>query len=312
MHNVLKNKYFAYFGAVLCTVLWGTAFPLIKLSYDYFKILEKDVASKLLLAGQRFSMAGIMVLFVGFIFYKKLLIPKKEDFSAIASLALVQTTFQYLFSYIGVGLTTATNTSIISGTASLFSVIIGALVFKSDKLNLFKIIGCVIGFLGIVSVNITELNFASVTFIGDFVILLSAISGAGGNVLSKVVVKRRNVILTTGWQLLLGGLSLLVVGITFGGRLHYSSLKGMLILLWLSFVSAVGFLLWTALLRYHPVSRIAIFNMLVPIFGTIWSGLLLKEDILQWQNLLALVLICAGIIFVNIKGTDIYDKSSNI
>lgn len=301
MNSLLKNKYFACFGAILCTALWGTAFPFIKLSYDTFNIVSKDVFQKLFLAGIRFTFAGVLVLLAGLVFYKKLYIIKKQDIMPVVALGLVQTTFQYLFSYIGVGMTSATNTSIISGTASLFSVIIASFVFKSDKLGFLKILGCIIGFWGIVSINISNITSFDVLFAGDFLVLLSAVSGAGGNVISKVVVKNRNVILTTGWQLFLGGFVLLLISFIFGGKVNLCNVKGLLILLWLSFVSAVGFLLWTALLRYHSVSKITIFNMLVPIFGTIWSGILLKEDIIKWENLLALVLVSLGIVFVNVK-----------
>lgn len=302
MQKMLKNKYFAYFGAILCTALWGTAFPSIKLSYSYFEIADGDIASKLLLAGERFTLAGLMVIFAGVFICKKVVVPQKTDLLPILVLGIVQTTFQYVFSYIGVGFTTATNTSIISGTASLLSVIIASFVFKSDRLNGMKIAGCLVGLAGIISINLGNISISNVTLLGDFVVLLSALSGAGGNVISKVVAKNRNVVMVTGWQLLFGGVILFAIGGISGGRINHSNILGVVILLWLSFVSAVGFLLWTALLRYHPVSRITIFNMLVPVFGTFWSAVLLKEEIFKWQNVLALLLICAGIVFVNIKG----------
>ena len=84
-----------------------------------------------------------------------------------------------------------------------------------------------------------------------------------------------------------------------GGRVSYSSFEGIIILIWLSVVSSVSFLLWTALLKYHPVSRITIFTMLVPVFGTLWSWILLGENILNIGNLISLVLIAAGIVLVN-------------
>ena len=86
-----------------------------------------------------------------------------------------------------------------------------------------------------------------------------------------------------------------------GGHISYSSLKGVVILIWLSAVSSVSFLLWTALLKYHPVSRITIFTMLVPVFGTLWSWILLGENIFNIGNLVSLVLIAAGIVLVNIR-----------
>ena len=48
--------------AVVCTVLWGTAFPFIKLGYSAFGVADGDVGAMLLFAGCRFFLAGLMVL----------------------------------------------------------------------------------------------------------------------------------------------------------------------------------------------------------------------------------------------------------
>ncbi len=298
---LLKKKYIAYLGAVLCTELWGTAFPFIKLGYESLAIAEGDVGSKLLFAGQRFAIAGMLVFIVSLFFNKKSAIPKKADIVPVLLLGFVQTTLQYLFSYVGVGFTTATNTSVITGTTSLISVIMAGLLLKNDKLTIIKIAGCIIGFSGIFFVNFGSLNFVSVTFLGDLLTLISAFCGAGGNIITKKVAGNRNPVTLTAFQLFFGGVLLIVAGIVSGGATDYNSVKSVLILCWLSFVSATAFLLWTILLKYHPVSRISVFNMLVPVFGTLWSGILLGEDILKWQNLLSLILISFGIILVNVQ-----------
>ncbi len=88
--------------------------------------------------------------------------------------------------------------------------------------------------------------------------------------------------------------------------------QGVLILLWLAFVSAAAFTVWTALLRIHPASKISVFNLLVPVFGTVLSGLLLGENILKIETLLSLLLIAAGILLVNFsKGGKKHDKSGH-
>ena len=74
-----------------------------------------------------------------------------------------------------------------------------------------------------------------------------------------------------------------------------------MILLWLAFVSAAAFTLWTALLKYHPASKISVFNLLVPVFGTILSGILLGENIFRAEIFLSLILITAGILAVNLS-----------
>lgn len=297
----LEKKYTAFIGAIICTALWGTAFPFIKLGYESLSITESDLGSKLLFAGERFALAGVLVFVASLFLIKKSAIPKKTDIAPILVLGFVQTTLQYLFSYVGVGFTKATNTSVISGTASLISVILAGIFLRSDELTPMKITGCIVGFSGIFFVNAGDLNFGSFTFLGDFLILLSAFCGAGGNIITKKIAPNRNPFMLTAFQLFVGGVLLMLFGIFAGGKTSFVNIKSVGILIWLSFVSAISFLLWTILLRYHPVSRISIFNMLIPIFGTLWSGVLLGEEIIKWQNFVSLILISAGIILVNIR-----------
>lgn len=304
MEKLLKNRIVAYVGALICTLLWGTAFPFIKLGYITFNIPENDIGGKLLFAGERFFLAGIIVLVFGLIVYKKGMALNKSIILPIGLLGFVQTFLQYVFSYIGVGFTTATNTSIISGTTSFISVILAGVLFKSDRLTAPKIIGCITGFVGIVFINIqnlSQLSADSIILLGDLFVFLSAVSGAGGNVITKKLMKNINPTVATAYQLTFGGLCLLVLGLILGGKIDLLNLNGTVILLWLSIVSAVSFLLWTALLKYHPVSRITVFTLLIPIFGTMWSGIILGEDILKVEYLFALLFVSTGILLVNLN-----------
>lgn len=301
MKDLIRNKYIAYLGAFICAGLWGTAFPLIKLGYSALKIEGSDAASKILFAGERFALAGVLVFVFGLIIYRKPPLISKRDFAPVALLGVVQTMLQYLFAYIGVGFTTAVNTSIITGTVSIISVALAALFFKNDRLTFLKTAGCVLGLCGIVCVNFSDFSLGSATFFGDIIVLLSAFSGAFGNIITKKISDGRNPLSVTAFQLFIGGAILLIIGLIFGGRTVYRDGGSWAILLWLSLVSSVSFLIWTALLKHHPVSRITIFTMLVPIFGTLWSYFLLGEDILRIENLVSLILIAVGIVMVNIK-----------
>lgn len=301
MRSLIKKKWFSYIGALICAAFWGTAFPIIKLGYSQLKIGGADIASKLLFAGERFTLAGIIVFSAGFIIYRKPLFISKKDFAPIAFLGIVQTTLQYLFAYVGVGFTTAVNTSVITGTVSIISVVLASLFFKNDRMNFLKIIGCALGFLGIVYVNVSDFSFGSYTFLGDIIVFMSALSGAFGNIITKKISPGKNPTAITAFQLFIGGIVLLICGLVFGGSTNYNNVLSVMILLWLSVVSSVSFLLWTALLKYHPVSRITIFTMLVPVFGTVWSFVLLGEDIIKAENLISLALIASGIILVNIR-----------
>lgn len=105
----------------------------------------------------------------------------------------------------------------------------------------------------------------------------------------------------TAFQLLTGGFILLVSGICCGGSIGLINVESVSVLLWLAFVSAAAFSLWTALLKFHDASRISVFNLLVPVFGTVLSGLMLGENVFRIETLISLILISLGIAFVNMN-----------
>lgn len=301
--RILQHKKAAWAAAVLCTLLWGTAFPAIKLGYQVMAVPQDDIASKLVFAGARFALGGLLVWIIGSFRKKAPLMPAKTELLPILLIGGVQTALQYFCSYIGVGYTSASNTSIITACMSFFVVLLAPLFFKSDRLNAKKALGCILGFLGVLFINFSGIGQGlSFSFLGEGMVLLSTLCAAGGNLLTKGFMKKKDPFSVTAFQLMLGGALLLIFGFYMGGSLCISTVQAALLLLYLALVSAVAFTLWTAVLSYHPVSKISIFNLLVPIFGTFWSGILLSENVFTLQNALALLFICAGIVFVNING----------
>ena len=77
-------------------------------------------------------------------------------------------------------------------------------------------------------------------------------------------------------------------------------MKGILVLFALIMISALCFAVYNELLAYHPISKIAIYNALIPVLGVIFAALLLNEE-LKWQYLIAVLLVALGIYLVNMK-----------
>ena len=72
-------------------------------------------------------------------------------------------------------------------------------------------------------------------------------------------------------------------------------------MLYLGFLSAVAYTLWSLLLQRHPISRVMVFSFLNPVFGVVLSALLLGEaKVLNLPRcLLAMALVCLGVWIVN-------------
>lgn len=291
--------------AVISTALWGSAIPVIKIGYEAFGISK--VEDKLLFAGIRFVLAGLLVVIFASIINKKPVLPKKEDIKGVALLGFVQTTLEYIFFYISLVYLTGVKGSILNSMGNFFAVVLAHIFFVNDKLNVQKICGCLLGFIGVVLCCFDKGFDFSFTFMGDGFILIAALCFAVGSIISKKIASGRDSAMLTGWQLIFGGALLVVIGLVLGGNITFRGFNCYVIMAYLAMLSSVAFTLWTVLLKHNPVGRIAVYNFLNPVFGVILSGILLGENIFGIRTVAALALVCIGIFVVN---TDIFSKKA--
>lgn len=302
--NFLQKTLVVALLAAVCTFLWGSAFPCIKIGYRLFDIPSDNTYTQILFAGIRFTLAGILTILIGSVLNRGVLVPKKKSIPNIIKLSMFQTVLQYIFFYMGLARTSGVKSSIIEGSNTFIAILIACLVFKQEKLNLKKILGCVIGFAGVVLVNITKDGIdMNMTFMGEGAILMSAVAYAISSGLIKIYSKDDNPVMLSGYQFLFGGILLMVAGFAMGGRITQVNPQGIMMLIYLACISAVAYSLWGVLLKYNPVSKVAVFGFMNPVFGVILSAWWLNEtgNDLGVKALIALVLVCIGIYIVNRK-----------
>lgn len=300
-NKIFTNTIFVVVAALLCCALWGSATPFIKIGYQLI-LPDKNVASTILFAGIRFTFAGLITILIYSIARKKFLYPKKENLKRVATVSCFQTIIQYIFFYVGLANTTGVKGTIASGSNAFFAMLIASLIFKQEKLTFKKVFACIIGFAGIVLVNLNGLDF-NMNFMGDGFVLFSAIAYAFSSVLIKRYSKYEDPVVISGYQFVMGGIVMVLIGLGFGGVVAFESIKAVAVLAYLALLSAVAYALWGILLKYNPVSRITIFSFMIPVFGVVLSNLLLDEqsNVSVVNLLITLVLICVGIIILNYK-----------
>ena len=304
--NKITSLPVVFLLAMLSCFLWGSATPAIKIGYEMFGIASSDTISIILFAGIRFFLAGILVILVQSVMAGTFIRPEKGSFPSIFKLSLAQTMIQYFCFYVGLAHTTGVTGTILSGTSGFFSIILASVLFRYEKLTLPKVIGCLMGLLGVVVMNVSLSGGVSFHFAlnGEFLVLLSAISLAVSGILSKKYSKRFSVVMLSGYQFMVGGLVMIIVGFVLGGRISLpGNFSAYVLLLYMALISAVAYSVWGILLKYNPVSRVTIFNFLTPLFGVLLSAIFLGEvdQALQLNKLLALLLVSAGIYIVNRK-----------
>lgn len=285
--------------ATLSCLLWGSSYPSIKSGYEMLAIAQHDVPSKLVFAGWRFLLAGLVLVALALAMGKPALRLNGAQWSRLGWLGLTQTGLQYVFFYIGLAYTTGVRASILNATTTFFSVLLAHFVYRNDKLSARKVTGCLLGFAGVLVVNAGGGPLeAPVTLLGDGFIVIAAFVLSAASIYGKHVSNDMDAMVMTAWQLAIGGLALLVGGYVSGGSLSAPGaldLASAALLGYLALVSAAAFTFWSLLLKYNPVGRISLFAFLVPVFGAGLSALFLGESIFEWKNLAALVLVCVGI-----------------
>lgn len=304
MKKHLNKIWFVALIAFICCELWGSAFPVIKIGYRQFGITDSGAGAKILFAGVRFTLAGILSWVAGSLIARKPLLPRNKDIPRIAALSLFQTILQYTFFYLGLANCTGVKSSIIDGSNPFVVIIITTLILRWEKMTLRKLLGCLLGFAGIVVINIGG-DMAGFAWNGEGFIFLSVLSYAASNLLIKRFSgDGSDPVTLSALQFVLGGVVMILIGLLSGGGSAEWKVTptGLVTLIHLGMVSAVAYSLWGILLKHNPVSRVAVFGFLTPVCGVLLSALLLgeTEQAFRLTSVISLLLVCSGICLVNI------------
>lgn len=292
--------------ALLCCALWGSATPAIKTGYNLLEINTESVQSIMLFAGIRFFLAGVFTVIIFSIARRKFLFPKKQNWGRVLTVSAFQTVIQYILFYLGLAYTSGVKGTVASGTGAFFSVIIATLIFKQEKLTAKKIIACVMGFVGIVVINLNGLSFSSewLDLMGVGFVVLSTIAYAVSSVLIKRYSPYEDPVTISGYQFIVGGAFMAIIGLIAGGKITLTDPLGIADLIYLALLSAMAYSLWGILLKHNPVSRVAVFTCSTPIFGTVLTMLLLPGEsskVNPINLIVTLILVSSGILLLNYR-----------
>lgn len=297
--SIFKKPFWVVIFALTAAIAWGWAYPLIKLGFAEFDITSEMTGSKILFAGIRFALSGIIILTIARFANRKFSVTKKIDWIYILIFSLMNTAFHYAFFYIGLSHSQGARASILNSLGTFILVLLACMFFKTDKLTLKKIAGCIVGFTGVLALNL-GLNDSDSSFslLGDGMIILNALCSAVAGLMTRGLGRRVDIFVGTGYSLALGGILLVIPGILMGGTLPNITIYGVIILSLLIAISSLGFTLYNKLLSCNPVGKVAIFNSVIPVVGVITSCLCLGEPF-YYNYVIAAILSAGGIYIIN-------------
>ena len=297
--SIFKKPIWVVIFALTAAIAWGWAYPLIKLGFREFEIEADMTGSKILFAGIRFALSGIIILAIARFANRKFSVTKKIDWLYILIFSLMNTAFHYAFFYIGLSHSQGARASILNSLGTFILVLLACMFFKTDKLTLKKIVGCIVGFAGVLALNLgLNDNSSNFTLLGDGMIILNALCSAVAGLMTRGLGRRVDIFIGTGYSLAIGGILLVIAGIFMGGTLPNITLFGIVILSLLIAISSLGFTLYNKLLSCNSVGKVAIFNSFIPVVGVITSCLCLGEPF-YYNYVIAAILSAGGIYIIN-------------
>ncbi|WLD93093.1 DMT family transporter [Alkalihalobacillus sp. AL-G] len=286
------NRYVYGLLVILTTALMGSSFAVGKMGLAY--------ASPLLLAAVRFISAGlIMALIVRIL---KRTIPRTRGvWFKIMMIGFFQTAGVMGCIFLSLRTITAGESSILTFINPLLVVVFGT-IFIRIKYNLYQWTGVFLGFIGVFITMGGQLGFKIGTLLG----FLSAVSFAISTLLVKSWGRMVDTWVLSAYQMLFGGLFLLISSFLLEKPFFIVSSDSLVILSWLSIMSSiVQFAVWYYLLQKGDPGKTSSFLFLAPFFGVL-SGWLLLEEQLKTYIIIGGLFILIGIFLVN--GTTQYNR----
>ena len=290
------NKRKSLLLALLTMLLWGSLFPMVKLGFSVYGVV--GTADILLFAGIRFVICGGVICAYTAIRNKDSYKPAGSSLVWILLSGLFAIILHYSFTYTGLELTDSSKTALIKQIGALFYVCFSFLFIKSDKPTAKKIIAALIGFGGIIVLNISSDGF---TFhVGDILILGASFCTVFSNVINKKVFQKVAPITATGISQFFGGIVLLVVGIAMGGKVQFPLNRSLWIMGYICVASIASYCIWCGVVKSGELSKLFIIKFAEPIFACFFGAWILQENIWKIQYLVAFLLISGSIWLSNL------------
>ncbi|MGO1058837.1 DMT family transporter [Planococcus sp. FY231025] len=281
----IKSKFTFAFLVVLTTSLMGSSFAVGKIGLEH--------VSPLLLVGTRFVLAGILMIALVLLLKRPHPIGTR-NWLRIFIIGACQTAGVMGCIFLSLRTITAGESAILTFMNPLLVVVFGTLALKLSY-RFIQWAGVLLGFIGVFITMGGQLQFEIGTVFG----FSSAVFWAVGTLLIKRWGQQYDVWVLTAYQMLFGGLVLLLLSTVLEDQQLALNPVSVAVILWLAIpASIVQFAVWFYLLQNGNPGKVSAFLFLAPFFGII-SGWLILDEKIGTTLLAGGALIFAGIFLVN-------------
>ncbi|MDA8694891.1 DMT family transporter [Alphaproteobacteria bacterium] len=269
-----------FFLLIVLAAIWGSAFFNIKIASDTYTPMA-------IAFGRIFFAALVMVLYCGM---KGIKIDAfGEHWKMYASIGLVNLILPFFFISFGIVKVQSNMAAILMSTAPIYATILGQLFIQDEKINFLKLLGIIIGFLGIVFLFSDDLLINQSNFLYALIIILGPFCYTLGGLLSLKLKHIKNETLTSSilvWAVIMLLPVLFIVENPTELRPSWSSTIS---LFYLGVVAtAIAWLMRFYILKSNGLVFQSQVAYIIPIFGLIFGYVFLGEKI-TYKIIVALI-----------------------
>lgn len=276
-------------------VIWGSTYLLNKIAVNELP--------PFMLAGIRFTIAGILIFVIAKFMGKSIEITWRQLKNTIIG--------GFLFLTFGNGVVVWALRFVDSGFAALeisaqpLIILLLMRVLQGKKIQLMSIIGVILGFIGIyLLVSQKQIISQENSILGMLMIFACMLSWGYGSLFVGKADLPRNYLVNTGYQMLTGGIMLLISSLLFAEKwtspIEWSSSVQYSMLLLIVFGSIVAFTSFNYLLKVVSPEKVATSTYVNPIIALVLGWYFLNEQI-TLQSIVAAVILLTGVYFINTK-----------
>lgn len=278
-----------YLLLLIIMMFWG-------FNVSALKVLVSAI-DPLMLTAIRIFTAGLTVLSITY-FMGFFRLPTKKELMLIIYVGFFNVIAHHIFLALGLTLTSSVNTGLILGTGPLLTMMLSIIILK-DVVSRLRILGFLLGFVGIVMTTLGGSAGLSDLSIGDIFIFISIFTQAFSFILISKLNPSFDPRLLTGYMFLVGsffiGIASLFYESNFGQlSLLFSWKIGFVFLFSAILCTAFGHMTYNFAIKQVGPVETAIFINLNTLFALIGANLFLGEPIFK-HHIFGFVFILAGV-----------------
>ncbi len=273
---------------LIVVLIWSSNWSVMKSGLGY--------AEPLTFVFHRFLFSSLSLL-PAVIFMRRRIPTNREDLFRLLLLSIINA-FGILSTNIGLASEKSGLSAVVTYTQPLF-VFCMAVPFLNEKARIYKILGILIGFAGVVAISAREDTLLNSITSSMLFLLLGAFLWAVSTVYYKKFLSRVEPVIVNVFQLSLGAVLLGLITASSGELSLPSSTNYLLTVLYASIgASAIAFTLWICLLREEEATVLSSSSLVVPMVALFFGWLLLGETV-DLQSIIGAVLVISGVYLVN-------------